>query len=130
MKVLQIANPLIGRFSGNASGLEAILSAADAARDRRAWGAAIEPNLEVFRHRFTSISVHSFAQSGNGWGDVVAAFGTDALSYLDFQSIVGPLTREMAETQQLGEDWLVCVDFARVDQWGMLAVTQAQADCK
>ncbi|MDK3159662.1 FkbM family methyltransferase [Kamptonema cortianum] len=50
-----------------------------------------------------------------GWDAVVAAFGTDALHYLDFDSKVKPLTREMAESVQVGEDWLVWVDLARAD---------------
>ncbi|WP_084625169.1 FkbM family methyltransferase [Erythrobacter cryptus] len=52
---------------------------------------------------------------GYSWDDVVAAFGTGEIGFLDFDSTVKPLTREMAETQRLGEDWLVCVDFARVE---------------
>lgn len=48
---------------------------------------------------------------GYGWEEVVDAFGSDDLSFLDFDSTIKPLTRSMAETLQCGEDWLVCVDF-------------------
>ena len=71
----------------------------------------LRPVLEKFRPK---VVCEVNFQRGYGWDDVVAAFGTDQLSYLDFHSTVKPLTREMAETQQPGEDWLVCVDFARV----------------
>ncbi len=71
----------------------------------------LRPVLEKFRPK---VVCEINFQRGYGWDDVVTAFGTDTLSFLDFHSAVQPLTREMAETQQLGEDWLVCVDFAKV----------------
>jgi FkbM family methyltransferase len=87
----------------------------------------LRPVLEKFRPK---VVCEVNFQRGYGWDDVVAAFGTDQLSYLDFHSTVKPLTREMAETQQPGEDWLVCVDFARVERRGMFAAAQTQTDCK
>lgn len=70
----------------------------------------LRPVLEKFRPKV--VCEVNFAR-GYTWDDVAAAFGTDALSYLDFHSAIKPLTRAMAETEQLGEDWLVCVDLAR-----------------
>lgn len=75
----------------------------------------LRPVLEKFRPKV--VCEVNFAR-GYGWDDVVAALGTEALQYLDFHSQIKPLTREMAETEQLGEDWLVCVDFALADQRG------------
>lgn len=54
------------------------------------------------------------AARGYTWDDVVAALGTEALMFLDFDSTIKPLTRAMAETRQWGEDWLVCVNLAQV----------------
>ena len=71
----------------------------------------LRPMLEKFRPKV--VCEVNFAR-GYGWDDVAAAFGTEALMALDFHSTMRPLTREMAETQQLGEDWLVCVDFAGI----------------
>lgn len=67
----------------------------------------LRPILERFRPKV--VCEVNFAR-GYGWDDVARAFGTDALSFLDFDSTVKPLTRAMAETRQWGEDWLVCVD--------------------
>lgn len=75
----------------------------------------LRPVLEKFRPK---VVCEINFQRGYGWDDVVAALGTEALQYLDFHSQIKPLTREMAETEQLGEDWLVCVDFALADQRG------------
>ena len=69
----------------------------------------LRPVLDRFRPK---VVCEVNFKRGYGWDDVVAAFGTDALGFLDFDSMVKPLTREMAETLQLGEDWLVCVDLA------------------
>lgn len=71
----------------------------------------LRPILEKFRPKV--VCEVNFAR-GYGWDDVAAAFGTEALMALDFHNTMRPLTREMAETQQLGEDWLVCVDHAEV----------------
>lgn len=69
----------------------------------------LRPILDRFRPKV--VCEVNFTR-GYGWDDVAAAFGTEALSFLDFDSTVKPLTRAMAETQQCGEDWLVCVDLA------------------
>lgn len=71
----------------------------------------LRPLIERFRPKI--VCEINFAR-GYGWDDVVAAFGTEALTYLDFHSTVRPLTRAMAETEQWGEDWLVCIDLAHV----------------
>jgi FkbM family methyltransferase len=84
----------------------------------------LRPVLEKFRPKV--VCEVNFLR-GYGWDDVVAAFGTDALNYLDFHSSIRPLTREMAETQQLGEDWLVCVDLALADP-GSATVSHPEAD--
>ncbi len=84
----------------------------------------LRPVLDKFRPK---VVCEVNFQRGYGWDDVVAAFGTDALMYLDFHSCVKPLTRDMAETQQLGEDWLVCVDLARINRRPPLAVAPEQA---
>ena len=76
----------------------------------------LRPVLEKFRPKV--VCEVNFAR-GYGWDDVVAAFGTEALCFLDFDSVVKPLTRDMAETLQQGEDWLVCVDLARADRCAM-----------
>lgn len=73
--------------------------------------AHLGPILERFRPKV--VCEVNFAR-GYGWDDVVAAFGTDALKFLDYDSSVKPLTRAMVETRQCGEDWLVCVDLAEV----------------
>ncbi|OBV10708.1 FkbM family methyltransferase [Erythrobacter dokdonensis] len=65
---------------------------------------------------------------GYGWDEVVSAFGTDALGFLDFDSTVKPFTRDMAETLQPGEDWLVCVDFAHTRQHVTPSEMAAQGD--
>jgi FkbM family methyltransferase len=70
----------------------------------------LRPVLEKFQPR---VVCEINFKRGYGWDDVVAAFGTEALDFLDFDSTVKPLTRIMAETLQPGEDWLVCVDFAQ-----------------
>ena len=85
----------------------------------------LRPVLEKFRPK---VVCEVNFQRGYGWDDVVAAFGTDALSYLDFHSNVKPLTRDMTETQQLGEDWLVCVDLTRTDRRGKVAAAAEEAD--
>jgi hypothetical protein len=79
--------------------------------------AHLRPILEQFRPKL--VCEVNFGR-GYGWDDVVAALGTDALSFLDYDSCVKPLTRAMTETRQCGEDWLVCVDLAEVfaDQAG------------
>lgn len=71
----------------------------------------LRPILEKFRPKV--VCEVNFAR-GYGWDDVAAAFGTEALTYLDFHNAVKPLTRAMAETQQLGEDWLIYLDLALV----------------
>jgi FkbM family methyltransferase len=71
----------------------------------------LRPILEKFRPKL--VCEINFAR-GYSWDDVAAAFGTDTLAFLDFDSTVKPLTRTMAETQQLGEDWLVYLDLALV----------------
>ncbi len=76
--------------------------------------------LAVLRHlqpiiaRFSPkiICEVNFAR-GYRYDDLIAILGTDCLQYLDFHSDVRPLTREMCETQQVGEDWLVWVDPAK-----------------
>jgi FkbM family methyltransferase len=68
----------------------------------------LRPVIQRFRPRI--VCEINFAR-GYNWDDVTAAFGTKALSFLDFDGTVKKLTREMTETQQLGEDWLVCVDY-------------------
>lgn len=73
----------------------------------------LRPILERFRPKV--VCEVNFAR-GYGWDEVVHAFGTDALTFLDFDSTVKPLTRAMAETRQCGEDWLVCVDLGRPAQ--------------
>jgi len=102
MNLSQIANALDGGLLGNASGSGAILAAADAARDRSDRAVTIKPNPEIFRRHSTSIAA----------------------------SCVNRLTREMADTQQRGEDWLVCVDLTRIEQPGLFAAAQVQAECK
>lgn len=47
-----------------------------------------------------------------GYDDVVEAIGTDELLYLDYDSVTKPFTREMAETVNKGEDWLICLERA------------------
>jgi hypothetical protein len=84
MNLSQIANALDGGLLGNASGSGAILAAADAARDRSDRAVTIKPNPEVFRRHSTSIAA----------------------------SCVNRLTRETADTQQRGEDWLVRGSYA------------------
>lgn len=69
----------------------------------------LRPVFDRFRPKV--VCEVNFAR-GYGWDDVVCAFGTEALTFLDFDSTVKPLTRAMAETRQCGEDWLVCVDLA------------------
>lgn len=71
----------------------------------------LRPILEKFRPKV--VCEVNFAR-GYSWDDVAAAFGTDALAFLDFDSTVKPLTRAMAETRQLGEDWLVYLDLALI----------------
>jgi FkbM family methyltransferase len=44
------------------------------------------------------------------YDDLVEAIGTDKLLYLDFNSVTRPFTREMAETVNVGEDWLICLE--------------------
>lgn len=84
----------------------------------------LRPVLEKFRPK---VVCEVNFQRGYGWDEVTAAFGTDALCYLDFHSSVKRLTREMAETQQLGEDWLVCVDFAQVANRTVAQATSSAA---
>lgn len=86
----------------------------------------LRPVLEKFRPK---VVCEVNFQRGYSWDDVVAAFGTDALSHLDFHSRLKPLTREMAETEQLGEDWLVCIDLAMSKQRGQQAAEQKQ-ECR
>jgi len=71
----------------------------------------LRPILEKFRPKV--VCEVNFAR-GYTWDEVTCAFGTEALMFLDFDSTVKPLTRAMAETRQLGEDWLVCVNLAEV----------------
>lgn len=71
----------------------------------------LRPVLEKFRPK---VVCEVNFKRGYGWEDVVTAFGTEALAFLDFDNTVKPLTRDMTETLQLGEDWLVCVDYSRV----------------
>ncbi len=71
----------------------------------------LRPVFERFRPKV--VCEVNFAR-GYTWDDVAAAFGTNALAFLDFDSTVKPLTRAMAETRQWGEDWLVWVDLAQV----------------
>lgn len=78
--------------------------------------AHLQPVLEKFRPK---VVCEINFQRGYSWHDVVSALGTDVLHYLDFHSQIKPLTRQMAETEQLGEDWLVCVDYALADQRGL-----------
>ncbi|MBD3756401.1 MAG: FkbM family methyltransferase [Gammaproteobacteria bacterium] len=42
------------------------------------------------------------------YDDLVDALGTDQLHFLDYDSKVKPFTRKMAETENVGEDWLIC----------------------
>lgn len=82
----------------------------------------LRPLLDKFRPKV--VCEVNFAR-GYGWDDVTAAFGTNALAFLDFDSKIKPLTRAMAETQQWGEDWLVCVDLAAAaDQKIAVAATE------
>lgn len=83
--------------------------------------AHLRPILERFRPKV--VCEVNFSR-GYGWDDVASAFGTEALDYLDFDSTVKPLTRALAETRQLGEDWLVYVDLGR----SMGAVSEASTD--
>lgn len=69
----------------------------------------LRPILDRFRPKV--VCEVNFGR-GYGWDEVVAAFGTEELAYLDFDSTVKPLTRTLAETWKCGEDWLVCVDLA------------------
>jgi FkbM family methyltransferase len=52
---------------------------------------------------------------GYSYEDLTAAFETEDLQYLDFNGQVHRLTCELFQTEQIGEDWLVCVDLAKVD---------------
>lgn len=84
----------------------------------------LRPVLKKFRPK---VVCEVNFQRGYGWDDVVAAFGTDALSYLDFHSRVKPLTRELAQTEQPGEDWLVCVDYALIERHALFAAAPEEA---
>ena len=75
----------------------------------------LRPILEKFRPKV--VCEVNFAR-GYGWDDVAAAFGTEALMALDFHSRLKPFTRAMSQTEQWGEDWLVCVDFASIARGG------------
>lgn len=68
----------------------------------------LRPVLEKFRPKL--VCEVNFKR-GYSWDDLVAVLGTDKLAHLDFHSRLHPLTWEMCETQQVGEDWLVWVDF-------------------
>lgn len=83
----------------------------------------LRPVLEKFQPK---VVCEVNFKRGYSWDDVVAAFGTDALCFLDFDSMVKPLTRVMVETMQPGEDWLVCVDLAKVGQGGSLMAMAEQ----
>ena len=71
----------------------------------------LRPILEKFRPKV--VCEVNFAR-GYGWDDVTAAFGTEALLALDFNCQLKPFTREMSQTEQWGEDWLVFVDLTKV----------------
>lgn len=68
----------------------------------------LRPVLDKFRPQL--ICEVNFKR-GYGFDQLAATLGTDKLKYLDFHSRLHPLTREMCETEQVGEDWLVWVDF-------------------
>lgn len=85
----------------------------------------LRPVLEKFRPKV--VCEVNFAR-GYSWDDVAAAFGTDTLAFLDFDSTVKPLTRAMAETRQWGEDWLVCVDLAHARRDAMISVMDEEED--
>jgi FkbM family methyltransferase len=71
----------------------------------------LRPVIERFRPKV--VCEVNFAR-GYGWDELVEAFGTEALSFLDYDSSVKPLTRAIAETQQKGEDWLVYINHANI----------------
>jgi FkbM family methyltransferase len=68
----------------------------------------LRPVIEKFRPK---VVCEVNFRRGYSWDDLVAALGTDRLRYLDFHSKLHPLTREKCETEQVGEDWLVWVDY-------------------
>jgi len=68
----------------------------------------LRPVIEKFRPKL--VCEVNFKR-GYSWDDLITVLGTDRLRYLDFHSKLHPLTREMCETRQVGEDWLVWVDF-------------------
>jgi FkbM family methyltransferase len=65
------------------------------------------------RHRPKVVCEVNFAR-GYSYDDVVAAFGTDDLSFVDFHGDIQKFTRELAATTNLGEDWLVYADLGRL----------------
>ncbi|GGZ85780.1 FkbM family methyltransferase [Novosphingobium arvoryzae] len=69
----------------------------------------LRPVLQKFRPKV--ICEVNFRR-GYSYDRLVATLGTDRLKHLDFHSKLHPLTREMCETEQMGEDWLLFVDFA------------------
>lgn len=72
----------------------------------------LRPVIEKFRPKL--VCEVNFRR-GYSYDQLIAALGTDRLKYLDFHGKLHPLTLEMCENEQVGEDWLVYVDFAQVD---------------
>jgi FkbM family methyltransferase len=66
----------------------------------------LKPIIERFRPKI--VCEVNFAR-GYGYDDVVTVLEENGeLKFLDFDSVVRPLTRQMAETQRVGDDWLIC----------------------
>lgn len=70
----------------------------------------LRPIMDQFQPKI--VCEVNFAR-GYGYDEIVAAFGTSDLYYLDFHSKTYRLTRELCERENVGEDWLVWVDLAR-----------------
>lgn len=75
-------------------------------------------------HRPKIVCEVNFAR-GYSYDEVIAAIGTDALSYIDFHGDVQKLTRELANTTKIAEDWLVYVDLAEVGGYPQNSLTSA-----
>lgn len=76
-------------------------------------------------HRPKIVCEVNFAR-GYSYDDVIAAMGTDELSFVDFHGDVQEFTRELAETTKMGEDWLVYVDLGQFASPPTSAVNQAE----
>jgi FkbM family methyltransferase len=67
----------------------------------------LKPIIHQFRPKI--VCEVNFAR-GYGYDDVAGVLdGGEELKFLDFDSVVKPLTKQMAETQRVGDDWLICV---------------------